>query len=104
MNAVDNTKFKYLGILIIELWSQIVNSYKAISQISEKRDDGSIGGLNKNTNSKNSHAKTGFITYNVTGVDVDAGVGNTSGTDDITEKVSNNINIGISQLSRMGEA
>lgn len=72
-------------------------SYKAIGWILEERDNGSTSGANNNADGENAHAKAGFITYNVISADVDAGVGDTTDTDNITKEVSNNINTCASQ-------
>lgn len=45
---------------------------------------GGTGGADNNSNTNNAYAKAGLSTYNVAGVNTDAGlnVGNTSGTED----------------------
>lgn len=93
---VDNTRFKRLAILITKPWNKIINCYKAIRQILEKRDNNSTGGTKNNVDSENAHAKAGFSIYNFTNTDIDAGAGDTSGMDNMTKEVSKNIDTGAS--------
>lgn len=66
INPMDKTKLKYLEILITEPWWDIISGYKATSEILNKKNTGSIDGINNNSHNKNAYAKTSFSIYNIT--------------------------------------
>lgn len=66
-----------------------------IGWILEKGDTGSIDSTDNNDDNKNAYVKIDFSFYNITSADTDADANNTNCTDDITEEVSNNINIDV---------
>ena len=107
MNLVDETRLGRLGILITESQGDIVSGYRAIGQIlgrgdnasgtsgadnntgvgagdtSGTRDASGTGSTNNNSDSKHTHVKAGFSTYNIARVNTYANVGDTTGMRDV---------------------
>lgn len=85
---IDETRFKYLEILIIELWGDIISNYRIIAQILYKIIVGGISDADNNTDSKNIYIKTSFSINNITSV----GANNSSSTRNINDigRMNNN--------------
>ena len=103
MNPVDEVRLRRLGISITEQWGDIISGYRAMDQILDRGDasgadnnasasagdtsgtgdGGGTGGADNNIDGKNAHAKAGFSTYNIAGVNTDANADNTTGTGDV---------------------
>ena len=107
MNLVDEARLRYLGILITELWGDIICGYRAMGRILNRENDSSgisdadnnadtdvvdtsgtgdgngTNGPNNNSNSKNSYTKASFSTYNIADANTNPNVDNTTAKGDV---------------------